>query len=77
MKAEEYDKIVMKGVGEFFPLKTTRRKDTDPPWINDNIRRKVRRRKAIYRVEGTSAAWKRLKKATVALVKKRMKGVPG
>ena len=64
--------VVMRGVAAHFPLKTTCRKDTDPPWINDNIRRKIRRRRAIYRLEGRSGAWKKMKKDTERLIKKRM-----
>ena len=37
-----------------------------------NVRRRIRRRRAIYRLEGRSASWKRLKKDTSALIKRRM-----
>ena len=64
-KAAAYEAIVMGGVAHHFPLITTRRKDTDPPWINDRVRRRIRRRCCIYKEEGRSVAWKKLKKANV------------
>ena len=33
-KAEIYQDEINKAIEEFFPLKTTKRKNTDPPWIN-------------------------------------------
>ena len=72
-KAQAYERAIMGGVAMHFPLKTTRRKDTDPPWLNDTVRRKIRRRKAIYRREGRSVAWKCLKKATLQLLQRRMR----
>ena len=58
-KAELYNAAVMGAVEHFF---TTRRKSTDPPWVNAAIRRLVRRRKRVYVEEGRSPAWKRMKK---------------
>ena len=72
-KAAAYQEILAAGVSSHFPWKTTRRKDSDPPWINDAVRRKIRRRKAIYRLEGRSIRWKKMKKDTMALLKRRMK----
>ena len=54
-------------------LRTTRRKDTDPPWINEKIRRNIRRRKAVYGKQGRSAHWKSFKKSTDRLIKQRMR----
>ena len=71
-KAAAYEQAIAAGVEGYFPLKTTRRKDTDPPWINDKVRRKIRRRKAVYRIEGRSAKWKSMKKQTDQLIKRRI-----
>ena len=65
-KANAYEATLNAGVAEFFPLITTWRKDTDPPWINATVRRKIRRRRAVYEREGRSEKWKKLKKATGA-----------
>ena len=40
-KADAYEATLNAGVAEFFPLITTRRKDTDPPWINATARWKI------------------------------------
>ena len=72
-KALAYERIVNGGVAAHFPMKTTRRKDTDPPWINEKVRRKIRRRKAVYREQGRSPLWKSLKKATDRLIKEGMR----
>ena len=55
----------------FFPLITVRKKSTDCPWINHRIRKLIRRRKGVYRREGRSAKWRRLKKLTERLIHDR------
>ena len=54
-KAEVYLGEVTDAIARFFPLKTTKRKSGDLPWINSAIRRQLRQRKSIYRREGRSA----------------------
>ena len=54
-KAEAYQGEVTDAIAQFFPLKTTKRKSGDLPWINAAIRRRLRQRKVIYRREGRSA----------------------
>ena len=58
-------------MNEFFPLKTTTRRVSDPPWINPYIRTMVKKRRKIYHREGRSANWKSLMKKVRKLVKKR------
>ena len=70
-KAEAYQGEVTDAIERFFPLKTTRKRSGDLPWINHAIRRRIRQRKAIFRREGRSATWKRLKKVTEEMLKKR------
>ena len=55
----------------FFPLRTTRRKSTDLPWINRAIKKRIRRRYKIYKKEGRSPLWKRLKKTTDRMIRER------
>ena len=61
----------MNAMNSLFPTKTTRRKSTDLPWINNDIRRKIVRRKAIFRDEGRSARWRRHKTITDRIIKDR------
>ena len=70
-KAAAYQSLVEGAIASSFKLITTTRKSTDPPWINAAIRKRVAQRRSIYRREGRSAAWKRLKRVVVCLVKRR------
>ena len=54
-----------------FSLKTTTRRESDPPWINSQVRSLARRRRRVYRREGRSHQWKALMKKSRALVRKR------
>ena len=44
-----------------FPWKTRKIRSTDKPWIDDNIRRKIRRRRRCYWRKGRSQRWDKLK----------------
>ena len=54
-----------------FSLKTTTRHETDPPWINSQVRSLARRRRRVYHREGRSHQWKALMKKSRALVRRR------
>ena len=70
-KAAAYQKTIDTAISVHFKLITTTRRSTDPPWVNEAIRRRVRQRKGIFRREGRSAKWKRLKKVVERMVKTR------
>lgn len=57
-----------------FPVRTTKRKSTDLPWINKAIKRRIRRRKRIYIKEGRSLLWKSLKAEKDEMIRVRKKG---
>ena len=63
-KAQMYQDAVTGAMEDFFPLITVRRKSSDCPWINNRVRKLIRRRRGIYRREGRSEKWRRLKKVT-------------
>ena len=54
-----------------FSLKTTTRRESDPPWINSQVRSLAKKRRRSYRREGRSHQWKALMKKTRQLVRKR------
>ena len=57
-----------------FSWKRVRRKSNDKPWITDEIRARIRRRKAVFRQEGRSELFKLLDKGikkTIAFRKKK------
>ena len=56
---------------QFFPYKTTVKRERDPPWINPHVRALIRKRRRVYHREGRSTKWKDLMKRVRKLVKKR------
>ena len=56
-------------MSECFPVITVKRKSTEDPWITEKIRKKIRKRKAIFKSEGRSVRWKRIKKITAKMIK--------
>ena len=62
-QADLYQSTITEAINEFFPLRTTRRKSSDPPWINKSIKKQIRRRKRLFKDSGgRTPEWKRLKK---------------
>ena len=70
-KLDAFLSIMNEGMSEFFPYKTTVRRERDPPWINPHVRALVRKRRKIYHREGRSVKWKWLLKKVRKLVRKR------
>ena len=61
-KTEIYQMEVTRAQDRLFPLITVRRQSNDPPWYNRNIKRRIKQKKGIYRREGRSQKWRRLKR---------------
>ena len=70
-KAEKYQEVVCNLMNECYPLVTVRKKSSDDPWITDKIRKKIKQRKKIFKKQGRSKAWKKLKKITIKMIKYR------
>ena len=70
-KAQAYQDHIDAAMATFFPLRTTRRKSTDPPWLNKATLKKITRRNRIYAKEGKSPLWHTMKKEVERLVKER------
>ena len=47
-KAEAYQDHIDAAMNTFFPTRTTRRKSSDPPWLNKATLKKITRRSRIY-----------------------------
>ena len=74
-KAEAYQKTVVGAVEKFYPLRTIRRKNTDPPWLDKKTKKMIEDRKEFYIQEGgRTEAWKQEKKKTNDAVRKRKRG---
>ena len=63
--------IFEKGMEVCYDRVTTSRKSNQPQWINQRVIDLIAQRRAIFRREGRSEAWKRLKKKTRAIIKRR------
>ena len=70
-KVEKLQAVLEKLMDSAFETKTTTRREQDPPWINDKVRRLIKKRRKIYDREGRSKPWKNLKKRSDKLIKKR------
>ena len=70
-KAEAFQAILRGYVDEAFPVKTTTRRASDPPWVNHQIRKLTKKRRRVYDREGRSRKWKRLKKKSDELYRER------
>ena len=69
MKVATLTKTLNAMMDQFFPKKTYKVRSTDNPWISYAIRKKIRARKKIFRKEGRSKKWKRLKQRTDQAIK--------
>ena len=73
-KADIYQSEVVAAVEAIFPLRTIKRKNIDPPWINEAVRRLIRVRKRIFLdTGGRTPEWKKVKRKVEKLIKKRQK----
>ena len=66
-----YQAVMNKAMETFFPLVTVKRKSTDLPWMNARLRSLIKKRKGIYRREGSSDKWRKIKEHIEDIVKER------
>lgn len=55
----------------FFPLKTVKRRTDDLPWFNETAKKKVEKKKAVFKAESRSARWKALRDDLDSYLEKR------
>ena len=72
-KAAALQKILDDSMNACFEWKTTRRRETDPPWMSDKIRKLCKKRRKIYDREGRSRTWKLLKAKTDRMKRYRVR----
>ena len=70
-KAEIFQSILDQKMNLHFPMRTTTKRKSDPPWVNDTIRRLSKKRRKIYDKHGRSRRWKALKKLSDKLYRDR------
>ena len=64
-----YQELTEDWMDECFPFRWVKKRSNEAPWITHGIRKNIRMRMAIFRREGRSARWKRMKNITDALIK--------
>ena len=60
-KAVVFQAIIDDLMNLHFPLKTVKRKSDDLPWINDTARKKIAKKKAVFKDEAKSERWKAIR----------------
>ena len=70
-KTVAFQAVIEQEMDRCFPLKTTIKRESDPPWVNGLIRALARKRRKVYDREGRSSRWRRLKKKRADLYRKR------
>ena len=75
-KTEAYQSTLSWAVENFFPLKTTRRKSSDLPWMSRGILKMIKKRNRLYVAEGgeRTDAWRVLKKKIDTAIRDRKRG---
>ena len=72
--AGEYQAVIDDLMDKHFPVKTTKRKENDLPWLNGVALRMIKKKKAIYKAEGKSERWERHCTKTEDYIEKRRQG---
>ena len=69
-KAEIYQREMTWAMESFFPLKKTKRRNIDPPWINGSVKKLIKGRKLIFKESDGKRTdeWKAMKKKTTELI---------
>lgn len=57
LKVDAMQEVLGTLMDRHFPSKTTTRRASDPPWVNDKIRRLWAKRRRIYSRSGRNARW--------------------
>ena len=72
--AEALGKTLDKAMEAFFPLITRRLRSDQDPWVNEGLEKMILRRKKIFKSQGRSKSWKKVKKRTEEIIRERKRG---
>ena len=70
-KADAFQASIDRLMELHFPFKSIRRKDSDLPWLNELAKKKIKRKKAIFRDEHKSPRWYEAKEDLEKYLEKR------
>ena len=69
--AESLGRTLDRAIDSCFSLITRRLRSDQDPWINVALERMIERRKKIFRIQGRSKSWKKIKKRTEEIIRER------
>ena len=70
-KVAALHQVIEEGMRSCFEKKVSCKKTSEPSWISTDIRTLIRRRRAVFKREGRSRNWWRLKKKSAVAIKNR------
>ena len=70
-KTEELHRVLSDLLGRHFPIKTVRRRDTDLPWLDARAKKMIKKKAAIFKAEGPSNRWERMRVRVDEYLEKR------
>ena len=70
-KVSAMQEILDSHMSTCFEWKTTSRRESDPPWVNDKLKWLWKKRRKVYDREGRSTRWRRLNRKSRDLYRKR------
>ena len=70
-KADYFQSVLDGFMGSCFPMKTTTRRESDDPWINDAFRKLAAKKRRVYHKEGRSKRWRALNKKSDDMYRSR------
>ena len=70
-KERVYQAIIDGLMETHFPTKITRVKDDDLPWMDDEARKRIRKKKAVFKAEARSPRWEAIRKNIDTYLEKR------
>ena len=63
-KVVKFQAILDDLMDKYFEMKTVERYESDPPWFNSDVKRRILKRRRVYDRQGRSRKWKKMKAET-------------
>ena len=71
LKVARLHQIIQNGIEKAYKLVKRTKKSSEPQWMSPYIRRRIKRRRAVFRRAGRCETWKKLKSKTQRIIDKR------
>ena len=70
-KVEVFHSRIEDMVDRHFPMQTTRRKESDLPWLDKRARKTIKKKNAVFKAEGPSPRWESIRASLETYLDKR------